>query len=369
MRVIVIGGLGNFGARICKRLAGVAGLTVVAASRRPQGSVHTFDDGQAVATVALDINSSDFQTRLIDASPGLVIHCAGPFQGQDYHVAKAACAAGAHYLDIADGRDFVADFPASMNTQAKAAGVLAVSGASSVPGLSSAVVDHLTKSFSRLEAIRTVIAPGQQAARGVATIQGVFGYAGLGFRRWNEGIWHTQYGWQDIQSFTLKGMPSRWGAACDVPDLALFPDRYPGVRDVEFHAALELRIQHIALWLAAALRRLGVPLPINAWAARLDAVSNLMLDRFGSDLGAMKVQVRGVLKDGRHACLNWQITAPDGHGPEIPCMASVLLAQKLARNELQQTGAFSCMGLLKLEDFDAEFQRWNITSETTEERL
>ncbi|RYF38075.1 MAG: saccharopine dehydrogenase, partial [Cytophagaceae bacterium] len=55
--------------------------------------------------------------------------------------------------------------------------------------------------------------------------------------------------------------------------------------------------------------------------------------------------------------------------PEIPCMASVLLACKLADGELSLTGALPCMGLLKLEEFDAEFQRWNITSDITEEIL
>lgn len=366
MRVIVIGGLGNFGARICKRLAQVSGLTVIATSRKPEASVHTFDSGQTIVTLALDIHSADFQTRLIAAAPGLVIHCAGPYQGQDYRVALASCAAGAHYLDLADGRDFVAEFPAHVDAAAKAAGVLAVSGASSVPGLSSAVVDQLSRSLARIDSIRTVIAPGQQAARGVATISAVFGYAGLAFSRWNDGAWGRQYGWQNIRRFTFAGMAPRWGAACDVPDLALFPARYPGVRDVEFHAALELRVQHVALWLAAAVRRSGVPMPIGRWAARLNRFSDLMLDRFGSDLGAMQVQVLGTAENGERRCLTWQLTAPDGNGPEIPCMATVLLACKLASGELPLTGALPCMGLLKLEDFDAEFERWGITSECSE---
>nr|WP_248766976.1 saccharopine dehydrogenase NADP-binding domain-containing protein [Pseudomonas sp. MWU12-2345] len=367
MRVIVIGGLGNFGARICQRLAQEPGLTVIAASRSTGGSVHGFSSGQTVTTLPLDIHSIDFEARLAEASPGLVIHCAGPFQGQDYRVAKAACAAGAHYLDLADGRDFVEHFSANVDAQAKAAGVLAISGASSVPGLSSAVVDHLAKSFTRVDSIRTVIAPGQQAARGIATIKAVFGYAGLAFARWNGGAWRKQYGWQDIRRFSFVGLGPRLGAACDVPDLALFPARYPGVRDVEFHAALELGIQHICLWSAAALRRLGVPLPIDRWAARLDALSARVLDPLGSDKGAMKVQVHGVLEGGKQGCLTWQLTAPGGNGPEIPCMAAVLLACKLAKNELRLTGAFPCMGLLELEEFEVEFQRWKFTSAVVEE--
>ena len=128
MRVIVIGGLGNFGARICQRLAQEPGLTVIAASRSTGGGVHTFSSGRTVATLPLDINSPDFEARLAEAAPGLVIHCAGPFQGQDYGVAKAACAVGAHYLDLADGRDFVEHFSANVDAQAKAAGVLVMPG-------------------------------------------------------------------------------------------------------------------------------------------------------------------------------------------------------------------------------------------------
>lgn len=369
MRVIVIGGLGNFGSRICQRLSKVSGLTVIAAGRKPVGRPHTFASGAIVSTLALDINSADFESRLIEAAPRLVIHCAGPFQGQDYRVALASCAAGAHYLDLADGRDFVANFAAHVDASAKEAGVLAVSGASSLPGLSSTVVDHLSKSLLRVNSISTVIAPGQQAARGIATISAVFGYAGLAFSRWNNAAWGLQYGWQDIRRVTFSGLSPRWGAACDVPDLALFPGRYPGVSDVEFHAALELRIQHFALWLAAAASRSGLPLPITRWAPRLNAISNLILDRFGSDVGAMKVQVTGSFEGGGQRRLTWQLTAPDGNGPEIPCMTSVLLACKLADGELALTGAFPCVGLLKLEEFDAEFQRWGITSEIAEEIL
>jgi saccharopine dehydrogenase-like NADP-dependent oxidoreductase len=36
-----------------------------------------------------------------------VIHTAGPFQGQDYAVARSAIAAGANYIDLADGRDLL----------------------------------------------------------------------------------------------------------------------------------------------------------------------------------------------------------------------------------------------------------------------
>lgn len=366
MRVIVIGGLGNFGARICRRLQQDPLFTVFAASRHSSGAPHTDADGWTVATVKLDIEAPDFEACLLAAKPDLVIHCAGPFQGQSYRVPLAACAAGAHYLDIADGRDFVADFASAVNSAATAANVCAISGASSVPGLSSAVVDELCSRFSRLDSISIGIAPGQQAPRGVATIKAVFGYAGAPIRRWKNGHWGISYGWQDIHTLDFADLGKRWGAACDVPDLALFPARYPSAQTVEFHAALELRSQHVGLWAAAALRRIGIKLPIARYAAQLDRLATVLLDRFGTDRGGMQVRVSGLRLDGQPGAVSWHLTAPGGDGPEIPCMSTLLLAAKLARQTFTQVGAQPCLGLLKLAEFEPEFQRWGFTTHIIE---
>jgi len=123
MRVVVLGGFGNFGARICRALAHDAGIEVLAAGRTARGA-----DG-----VQLDLAASDFPASLKRLAPVVVIHCAGPFQGQDYRVAAAAIGAGAHYIDLADGREFVACFAARNDSAARAAGLAAISGASTVP--------------------------------------------------------------------------------------------------------------------------------------------------------------------------------------------------------------------------------------------
>jgi len=65
--------------------------------------------------------------------------------------------------------------------------------------------------------------------------------------------------------------------------------------------------------------------------------------------------------------MEWHLTADANHGPEIPCMAAILLTRKLARGELSARGAFPCMGFLKLSDFEPEFVRWGITT-VVEER-
>jgi saccharopine dehydrogenase-like NADP-dependent oxidoreductase len=234
MRIVVLGGRGNFGARIVRALQSDSGIEVLAA-------------GRTSPDTCLDIQSPVFSRDLTELHPGLIIHCAGPFQGQDYRVARAALAAGAHYLDLADGREFVARFQKENDAVAKAANRIALSGASTLPALSTAVIDTLRPRFAQMEEIRVAIAPGQRAPRGVATIAAVFSYAGRPFKVLRGGAWIDAWGWQELRRIRIEGVGNRWAAACDVPDLELIPARYPGVKTVEFHAALELGIQHFAL--------------------------------------------------------------------------------------------------------------------------
>ena len=351
MRVVVLGGSGNFGARICRALKQGPGIEVIPAGRS--------------AAARLDIHSPGFERDLGALNPGLVIHCAGPFQGQDYRVARGALAGGAHYLDLADGREFVVRFREQNDAAAKAADRIALSGASTLPALSTAVIDSLRPRFAQLEEIRIVIAPGQRAPRGAATIAAVFSYAGKPFKVLRGGAWNDAWGWQELRRVRIEGVGTRWSAICDVPDLELLPAQYPGAKTVEFRAALELGIQHFALWAAAGMRRAGLPLRIEHWAVPLDKVAS-WLDVFGSERGGMLVSVTGTDPQGGRKRLEWHLVADDNHGPEIPCMAAILLARKIARNELPQRGAHPCMGFLALEEFEPEFARWGMKTTIVE---
>jgi NAD(P)-dependent dehydrogenase (short-subunit alcohol dehydrogenase family) len=353
MRVVVIGGSGNFGARICSRLAREPGLEIIATGRRAA-------DGErdAISHKVLDLHAPDLARALAALRPDLVIHCAGPFQGQNYNVANAALASGAHYIDLADGREFVVQFASHNQAAALRAGRIAVTGASTLPALSSAVVDHLRRHFAHVEEIEITIAPGQHAPRGIATMAAVLGYAGRSFRWLEGGVWRTAYGWQELRRVVFP-FGTRYAAACDVPDLTLFPERYPGLRTAVFRAALEVPLQQYALWCIAGLRRSGVPLRAERWAAPLNRAAG-WFDRFGSDCGGMSVSVSGKDESGQALRATWQLVAKSNHGPEIPCMAAILLTTKLAAGESFPTGARACMGMLGLRDFESEFARWDI---------
>jgi saccharopine dehydrogenase-like NADP-dependent oxidoreductase len=358
MRVVIIGGFGNFGARICRRLVQETGFEIIATSRRPNAAL------ESVKTAALDMDSPTFAAQLRSLGPDLVIHCAGPFQNQDYRVALASMACKAHYIDIADGRDFVAGFVDAVGPSAEAAGRLAVTGASTLPALSSAVVDSLKQPLTSLSAIDIIIAPGQHAPRGAATVAAVLGYAGRPFPWWRDGAWHTAYGWQELECVRFS-FGSRLAAACDVPDLALLPRRYPGIQAVTFRAALEVSVQHYALWLIGACRRIGLALPVARWGVILDRVGT-WLNWLGSDTGGMRVTVVGIDDRGQSKCLTWELVAQNNHGPEIPCMAAVILANKLSQGLGFSPGARVCVGILGLSEFEPEFARWNICTQVRE---
>lgn len=367
LRTLVLGGYGNFGARIARALAQDPAMALLVGGRDAARA-------QAAATplgaeaLAVDAMAADFAQQLQRNRIGLVIHTAGPFQAQDFRVARAAADAGAHYIDLADGRRFVCDFAGALDARFRAAGRTAVSGASTVPGLSTAVIDALTLGWQRIESIDTCIAPAQTAPRGLATLEAVLGYCGAPVRVWRDGRWVDAPGWADPVAVHFARLQPRLGALCDIPDLELLPARHLGVRTVEFRAALELRLTQRGFALLAALRRAGLVRRPERLARLAQRVADA-LNPFGSGTGGMVLRVRGIDAAGRAAARSWHITAPDDHGPEIPCMAAILLARRLARGDAAlPAGAMPCAGLLALEQFAPEFARWGMATDVLDDQ-
>ncbi|MSQ74064.1 MAG: saccharopine dehydrogenase [Betaproteobacteria bacterium] len=346
--MLVLGGYGHFGGRVCRALMHHATLIVAG---RDGAKARKFARGLGAAHqgVAMDCSASALAERVRALRADAVVHTCGPFQGQDYRVARACIAAGAHYLDLADGRAFVAGI-GELDAVAREAGVLVASGASTLPALSSAVIDEHRGHFARLDSIDISIAPGQQTPRGAATLEAVLSYCGKPFSVWEQGHWQTVYGWQDAHRFNYPDLGGRWLARCDVPDLQLFPARYAGVQRVRFDAALELALAQCAFWMLAAMVRLKIVDNASRYARVMQAWGR-HFDWMGSSTGGMYVGLCGTDHAGRPARLDWHLLARCGHGPEIPCIPAIVLARKLAAGTLAVRGAMPCMGLMTLAEF------------------
>ncbi|MCR6659612.1 MAG: saccharopine dehydrogenase NADP-binding domain-containing protein [Asticcacaulis sp.] len=352
--ILILGGYGNFGKRIARALSR-HGLPLIISGRDLSKAEDLCHELPNARPLRLDIHAGLAEV-LAAEKPSVIVHTSGPFQGSDYAVARACIAAGIHYVDLADGRDFVVGFN-KLDREAKAADVTLISGASTVPGLSSAVIEHLKPAFARMDRLDFGISPGQKAERGLATTRGILSYVGKPLRPF---AGHPKpYGWQDAHRQDYPVMGKRWLANCDIPDLDLLPAAY-GFKSIRFGAGLELDVLHLGLWGLSWLVRAGLPLKLPAMAKPLLAASDAF-NFMGSDIGGMHVTISGIDHTGAPLTRSWFIVAKSGDGPQIPCVPAMLLAKRLyEKDPTLAHGALPCVGLVTLEDYLSELQRFDI---------
>lgn len=372
--ILILGGYGIFGQRIARRLAQIRGLHITLAGRNPDKAnafKSTLLKEHVPADIDLqqcDIRNPDSLARAIHASQcQLVINTCGPFQAQDYTCPATVIKNGVHYVDLADARDYVCGFE-KLHELAQRYHVLALTGASTVPALSSAVIDALVPAFQQLQSIDVGINPGNQTPRGIATVRSILSYCGKPFLAWRKGQWHTIIGWQGlVRRRYPQPMGARWLSDCDIPDLTLFQQRYRGVKSIRFKAGLELSVLHLGTWFISLLSRWGWLSNVARHAPLLKKMSEWFY-RFGSTIGGMHVELQGIDHQQQPLKMTWYLIAEHGDGPQVPCTTAVILARKFLHQQFSQTGAYACMGFIDKDEFDKEFEKFAIHQQQCEQR-
>lgn len=367
-RVLVIGAGGVFGSRLCEGLSR-SGFEVVAAGRdlgRAEAiatRLRTAFPSAVVEATALD-TASLTPEALTATGADIVADAAGPFQGTEPTTARAAIAAGLHYIDLADGRDFVAAFPA-LDASARAAGVVALTGCSSTPALSNAALDQLTAGWREVISVEAAISPGARAPRGLSVMRAILSWLGRPVRVFEGGEWTTRKGWSGLYRRDFGRAGRRRVSLCETPDLDLFPARFQPRERALFLAGLEPWPAHIGAWaLARLVGRLRFdPVPLAHSLVRLSEGAAV----FGSDRGAMRVEARGVDGEGRAVRAVWRLVAEPGEGPVTPSLPALAAIRAIAAGRVEP-GARACVGLLTLEDIVAETAPHGLATKTVVER-
>ena len=353
--ILILGGYGNFGRRIATALTN-ANIPVTICGRDAKKAAGWSNQLGAQAAVAIfDVNSG-LDNYLKTHKPRIVINTCGPFQTADYQIAKTCIRNSAHYIDLSDGRQFVNGITA-LDEAAKNNNTVIIAGASSVPGLSSAVIEHYRHEFNEIALLNYGINPGQKAERGYATIKGIMTYVGKPLAPYPS-TEQKPHGWQNIYRQTYPTLGKRWMANCEIPDLDLFPQKY-AIKKIQFSAGMELSIIHLGLWALSGLVRMGVPLNLAAHTGLLQNMSNLF-NIFGSSDGGMHIILNGTNHDGQPHTRKWFVIAKNAHGPHIPPVPTIILAKKLWRGEAMQPGAYPCVGLVSLTEYLHELEPYDI---------
>ena len=367
LKILIIGGYGIFGGRLAKLLADEAALTLIIAGRS-RVKAQAFCNGlPAKATLIPHIfdREGDLEAQLEELSPDVVVDASGPFQnyGQDpYRVINACLTLGIHYLDLADGSDFVAGIR-QFDEHAKERNVFILSGVSSFPVLTAAVVRELAHGMKQLHSIKGGIAPSPYAGVGENVIRAIASYAGQPIALTRGGKPSTGYGLTETLRYTIAP-PGKLPlhnirfSLVDVPDLQVIPPEWPGLDSIWMGAGPVPEILHRALNGLAWLVRLRIIPSLLPFAGLFYHAINIL--RWGEHRGGMFVAVQGTGVDNQPITRSWHLLAEGNDGPFIPSMAIEAIIRNMLSGRLPPSGACAASHDVTLPDYDALFKRRTI---------
>ncbi|RUS63578.1 DUF4166 domain-containing protein [Pseudorhodobacter sp. E13] len=364
MKLLILGGYGVFGGRLAQLLADMPNLDILIAGRNLAAAKAFCDRWTGAARLRPVRAERDAIAALLAAeAPDLIVDASGPFQDygpNPYGVVEAAIAHGVSYLDFADGSDFVQGI-ARFDAAARDKGLFVLSGVSSFPVLTAAVLAEMAQTMTIAD-VRGGIAPSPYAGVGMNVMRAVLGYAGQPVRLRRKGADSTGIGLGESLRYTVAvpgALPLRniRFSLVDVPDLRLIPALMPSVQSLWMGAGPVPEVLHRMLNLLARARS-ALHLPNLAPLAPL-CYRVLNACTFGEHRGGMFLEAAGAA-NGKPVTRSWHLLAEADDGPLIPSMAIEAIIRKLHAGAAPAPGARSAVGALTLADYDALFAKRRI---------
>ena len=367
LKLLILGGYGTFGGRLAELLCTEPALSLVIAGRskaKAAAFCAGLPAGADRVAVALD-RTTDISQRLAEIAPDILVDASGPFQayGDDpYSVVKAAMAAGVHYLDLADASAFVRGIT-EFDFAAKTNDLVVLSGVSSFPVLTAAVVRELARDLEHVDSIVGGIAPSPYAGVGLNVIRAIAGYAGKPIPMRKNGVASVGYGLAETRRYTIAPpgfvplIPLTYSLV-DVPDLELLTDTWPQVRNVWMGAGPVPASLHLMLrWFAKAVQWHLIP-TIAPLARLIFRTINVL--RWGEHRGGMFIEVEGRNAANISVKRSWHLVAEGRDGPYIPSMAVEAIVRNWLVGKRPGVGARAATQELELADYRPLFARREI---------
>ena len=363
MKILILGGYGTFGGRLAYLLAGEERLTLLIAGRSIQKAKNFCEglpSGAQKVPVFFDRNTN-METQIQELHPNIVVDAMGPFQayGEDpYSVVKACIANEVDYMDLADGSDFVKGIR-QFDAEAKAKNIYILSGVSSFPVLTAAVVRKLSHDMTRVTTIKGGIAPSPYAGVGLNVIRAIASYAGKPLSLIRHEKPATGYALTETMRYTIcppgyLPLKNTLFSLVDVPDLKVLPELWRDLDSVWLGAGPVPEILHRMLIGLSWLVRLRILPSLLPFASLFHFVINIL--RWGEHRGGMFVSVEGTSQNGERIERSWHLLAEGNDGPLIPSMAVQALILHCLAGKKPLPGARPATQELEVPDYEAIFK-------------
>lgn len=365
MKILIVGGYGTFGGRIVQLLECDSRLSLLVAGRsidKAMSFCQRRANAQAQLIPLVFDREGDLSQQLVglEPRPDWIVDASGPFQDygdQRYALIEACISNAINYLDLADGSGFV-DGVCAFDARAKHVGIFVLSGVSSFPVLTTAVVRRLEKTIPNIHAIHAGIAPSPFAGVGLNVIKAIASYAGQPTQIKRRGRFETAYPLTEAMPFVIAvpghaPLKSRRFSLVDVPDLKALAHLWPTAKDVWMGAAPVPSVLHCLLIGFAWCVRLRILPSLLPFASIISWVTNHI--RWGEHRGGMFVQVQGTDHAGHFRVRQWHLLAEGDDGPLIPSMAVQALVLRALNGQLPGAGARAAIRELELSDYEPLF--------------
>ncbi len=350
--VLIVGAGGVFGSRLARLLARRQAFRVSLGGRNEnkvvalQRELRLIDGQGEFAFVHIDRDriSAD---RLKEVACQVVVDCSGPFQASGTQLIEAAIGARCHYLDLADSRTFVGNV-VRFDSAARAVAVSVISGASTTPALTHAVLDHVTSAWLSIDSVDVAIVPGNKTPKGRAVIESILSWVGQRVQVFREAGWEQGLGWGSPRWVSIEGLPRRRAMLVEVPDLDLIAARFKPRLRAGFDAGMELGLLNWLIGLCGLTVKLGLVKSAKVFAGIGTILAN-WLDRFGTADGGMLIEAAGQDARGESRVVRWWLKASKGDGPYVPVVPAAALIEALTISHTLRGGARPAAGLLRLD--------------------
>lgn len=374
LTVLIVGGYGTFGGRLARLLAGEPGVKLLIAGRniaKARAFCDTHLAGADAEPVVFD-RDGDIIAALGAYDPDLVVDASGPFQdypGDVYKLVRACIGGGVNYIDLADASAFVLGI-GQFNDMAREHNCFALTGASSYPTLSAAVMRHLTEPMPRVETITAGIAPSPHATLGKNVVVAGISYAGKPIELIYRGQPVTGYALAETRRSTIAPpgvlpLKNRLFSLVDVPDNQLMLLQWHGLKAIWFGFSPGPDLPQRGFNIAANLVRYRLLPSLKPFAPIIARLASWL--RWGEDRSGMFVAIAGRGEDGTRTERTWHLIAEDDHGPFIPAMAIAAVVRRCLAGRTPEPGARPAIDDVDLADYEALFKkfsmRWGVRDE------